>query len=271
MPEISCSPSSWHPLPASTLPQLRQCKCPQRQGNCRGSTNGQTCRHLWHPQSLFMIHPRGDTQFKCKSWEAINILTKCIWAKSPKIFTPTKLMAASTSTCLDYNTSKWRCRCYTLSQARLSAATNGWWKTWPKLKPGRWHSERILMAWCRAIKRQGKRGKLHFCYDSRQNLPHAQRINCHICARHCWLSSPERGPPLHSYYCWGQLNQVSRQTLDKNSQPHHFQADVEQCPWHKGCKIYVLGYKEFLSEYTSWLIQIYDDAFRIIPEWIRTQ
>jgi hypothetical protein len=33
---------------------------------------------------------------------AINYLTECIWAKSPIIFTPKKLMPASTPTCLDY-------------------------------------------------------------------------------------------------------------------------------------------------------------------------
>jgi hypothetical protein len=32
--------------------------------------------------------------------EAINFLTKCIWAKSPNIFTPKKLMPASMPTCL---------------------------------------------------------------------------------------------------------------------------------------------------------------------------
>ncbi len=76
-------------------------------------------------------------------------------------------------------------------------------------------------------KNRAKRDKLHFCDDSQQNLPHPQRTNCHICALDCWILSTESGPPLHSNYCWGQLNQVSRQTLDKNSQPHHFQADVK--------------------------------------------
>jgi hypothetical protein len=36
------------------------------------------------------------------SQEAINFSIKCIWAKSPDIFTPKKLMPASTPTCLDY-------------------------------------------------------------------------------------------------------------------------------------------------------------------------
>ncbi len=156
--------------------------------------------------------------------------------------------------------SKWWCWWYTLSQAGLSAATNSWWKTRPQLKCGRRRLERIFVAWHRAIKRQGKGGQTYFCNDSQQNLPHPKRINCPICACCHWFSSPERGPPSHSNYCWGQLNQVSRQTLDKNSQLHHFQADVEQCPQHEGCKVYVPGYQEFLSEHTSWLIRICEDA-----------
>ncbi len=97
-----------------------------------------------------------------------------------------------------------------------------------------------------------ERYKLHFCIDSQQNHPHPQRTNCHICACRCWFFPPERGPPMHSNYCWGQLNQVSRQTLNKNYQPHHFQAYVKQCPQHNKCKVYVPEYQECLSECTSW-------------------
>jgi hypothetical protein len=36
------------------------------------------------------------------SQEGINFLNKCIWAKSPNIFTPKKLMPAATPTYLDF-------------------------------------------------------------------------------------------------------------------------------------------------------------------------
>ncbi len=101
-------------------------------------------------------------------------------------------------------------------------------------------------------KDRAKRDKLHFCNDSWRNLPHPQRAKNHICVHRCWCLSPEIGPPLHSNYCWGQLSQVSRQTLEKNNQPHHFQAYVEQCPQHKRCKVYVPGFQELLFERTAW-------------------
>ncbi len=132
---------------------------------------------------------------------------------------------------------KWWCQWCTRSQARLSAATNGWWKTQPQLKCSRWHLARILAAWHKAMTRQGNRELTPFLSWLTTKYPSSPRASYHICARCCGFPSPENGPPLHSNYCWRQLNQISGQTLDKNSQPHHFQAYVEQCPQHKRCAV----------------------------------
>jgi hypothetical protein len=53
------------------------------------------------PKVRFWPIPGGIRNLNVISQEAINFLTKCIWAKSPDIFTPKKLMPASTPTCLD--------------------------------------------------------------------------------------------------------------------------------------------------------------------------
>jgi hypothetical protein len=54
------------------------------------------------PQVHFPPIPGGLQNSNAISQEAINFLTKCIWAKSPDIFTPNKLMPAAMPTCLDF-------------------------------------------------------------------------------------------------------------------------------------------------------------------------
>jgi hypothetical protein len=54
------------------------------------------------PRVPFQPIPGGIQNSNVISQEAINFLTECIWAKSPNIFTPNKLMPAATPTCLDF-------------------------------------------------------------------------------------------------------------------------------------------------------------------------
>jgi len=54
------------------------------------------------PQVRFWPIPGGLQNSNAISQEAINFLTKCIWAKSPDIFTLNKLMPAAMPTCLDF-------------------------------------------------------------------------------------------------------------------------------------------------------------------------
>jgi hypothetical protein len=55
-----------------------------------------------HPTSPVLTYSWGIHNSPKISQEAINFLTKCIWAKSPNIFVPKNLMLTSTPICLNY-------------------------------------------------------------------------------------------------------------------------------------------------------------------------
>jgi hypothetical protein len=54
------------------------------------------------PRVRFQAIPRGVHNFMMISQEAINFLTKCIWAQSPNIYTPNKLCPTFARSCVDY-------------------------------------------------------------------------------------------------------------------------------------------------------------------------
>ncbi len=100
VPEITRSPSARCPLPApvpaamQTSPMLRQLPRTHKQSNPQMPVR--------IPKIHFRPIPGGIHNSNVISQKAINFLTKCVWAKSPNIFTPKKWMPTSTPTCLDY-------------------------------------------------------------------------------------------------------------------------------------------------------------------------
>jgi hypothetical protein len=54
------------------------------------------------PKVHFVPVPGNLRQHKLVSQEGINILTDCVWEKSPAIFTPDKLKPKHSPTCLDF-------------------------------------------------------------------------------------------------------------------------------------------------------------------------
>ncbi len=77
--------------------------------------------------------------------------------------------------------------------------------------------------------------------------------------------SVENGPASHSDHGGRQLNQLPRQTHDKNSQPHHIKTDVEQCPQHQRREVHVPRHQEFLLDCPPRLFQIHEDAAISLP------
>ena len=100
MLEITRSPSAQLPLPEPipVTPQMSQ--MPRRLPRSHKQLIPQMPVRI--PQVRFQPIPGRIQNSNVISQEAINFLTKCIWAKSPNIFTPKKLMPAATPTCLDF-------------------------------------------------------------------------------------------------------------------------------------------------------------------------
>ncbi len=104
MLEITHSPSVQRPLPAPTPPPITAAQTspmPRRLPRTHKQSNLLTPVRII-PKVQFQPIPGGVRNLNVICQEAINFLTECIWAKSLNIFTPKKLMPASTPTCLDH-------------------------------------------------------------------------------------------------------------------------------------------------------------------------
>ena len=154
MLEITCSPSAQRPLPEPIPVTLQMSKTPRQLPQSHKQLIPQMPVRI--PQVHFPPIPGGLQNSNAISQEAINFLTKCIWAKSPDIFTLNKLMPAATPTCLDFEQvampvvhpvtgktiSSYKCLMKDPTTAEM-------WQT---------AFARIMVAWHKASTRQGNRG-----------------------------------------------------------------------------------------------------------------
>jgi hypothetical protein len=110
------------------------------------------------PRTRFQPIPGGICNSNVISQEAKNFLTKCIWEKSPEIFTPKKLMSAATPTCLDFE------HVAIPMVLLVTGKTISSYKRLMKdpMKRGRRCLAKILAAWHKAITRQDNRGLTPF-------------------------------------------------------------------------------------------------------------
>ena len=90
-----------HPAPITPVPTPAPIEvAPQRSPWTSIPALPQTPMQI--PQVCFQPNPGGISNSPIISWEAINSLTKCVWAKSSNIFMPKNLMPTSTPMCLNY-------------------------------------------------------------------------------------------------------------------------------------------------------------------------
>jgi hypothetical protein len=100
VPELTSSPSAQRPLPDFIPAAMQMSQTPRQSPRTHTQSILQMPGCI--PRVRFQTIPGGLRNSDNISQEAINFLTTCVWAQSPDIFTPKKLMPAAMPTCLDF-------------------------------------------------------------------------------------------------------------------------------------------------------------------------
>jgi hypothetical protein len=172
------------------------------------------------------------------SQEAINLLTECMWAKSPNIFTPDKLQPKNSPMNFVYEQ---------LATPMVHLTTGKTISSYKKLMHDPATAEILQTAFGKDFgsmaqgnnKTGQKRTNSIFVMTHKEIKKIPKNADCDLRTGCSGLSTQKIGPALNPYNCRGHLDYLSWQTINWHCQSHHIQTDVEQHPQHKGRTIHV--------------------------------